>query len=166
MLIPPPSSEIAPPTREEEIVSLAPHLPLSGDLLPWEAAVQYILDSPTPPGVRAQALFGLLSRVPEEALATTTEQATAWLRDRDYSATAAPLIKNPATHGAILSAMFADLMERPDSIALPTLLAIARQPSHPFASAARDNLSLLLGQNRGADWPAWEREIRQHLAAP
>ena len=161
--IPEPASS---PAQAEEIVSLAPHLPLSGEMLPWEAAVKRILDSPSGPGVRAQALFGLLPRLPEEALATTTEQATTWLRDRDYAATAAPLIENPTTHGAILSVMFADLMERPDPVTLPTLLAIARQPSHPFAAAARDNLSLLLGSNHGADWAAWESSIRQRLAGP
>ena len=63
-----------------------------------------------------------------------------------------------------MSVLFADLMERPDSIALPALLAIARQPAHPYAATALDNLRLLLGANYGSDWRKWNEAIQDAVA--
>jgi hypothetical protein len=64
------------------------------------------------------------------------------------------------------SILFADLMERPDPIALPTLLTIARTPGHPFASAAHTNLELLIGNDFANDWVQWESEVQRRLSAP
>ena len=75
-----------------------------------------------------------------------------------------PLVLNVQTHGAIMSEMFRDLMERPAAVSLPTLLAIARTPEHPYAGSARENLELLLGQNLGEDWSAWEGAVRGRLS--
>jgi hypothetical protein len=68
---------------------------------------------------------------------------------------------NPGTYGLALAAMWSDLMERPDDIALPTLLTIARNPAHPFAKNATENLEWLLGQNFGTDWQRWDAAIRE-----
>jgi hypothetical protein len=57
--------------------------------------------------------------------------------------------------------MWSDLMERPDDITLPTLLTIARNPAHPFAKNAAENLELLLGQSFGTDWQRWDAAIRE-----
>ena len=87
------------------------------------------------------------------------------LRDPDYAAIAQPVLVNPQTGGAILSVLFADVMQRPDAIALPALLQVARSPEHPYASYARDNLALLVGHDWAADWPAWEAAVRQRASA-
>lgn len=122
-----------------------------------------IMKAPASHAVKSRALFALLPQLPEEALGTATEQAAYWLRDADYANLAGPVVANPSTHGTVLTTLFADLMERPDAIALPTLLQIARSPGHPFAESARDNLSLLLDQNLGSDWGAWDQVIRQRI---
>ena len=44
---------------------------------------------------------------------------------------------NPATYGPALAVLWSDLMQRSRSVALPTLLAIARNPAHPYAAPAR-----------------------------
>lgn len=138
---------------------------LSAGVLPWEQAVAKIEKSPSAPGDKARMLFALLPEVPEEGLGHTAEQAVQWLRDTDYRAVAAPLVENPATHGAVESVLIADLAERPDAVALPTLLNIARNPSHPYAAHARDLLSYILNAERGTDWTAWQREIDTRLGA-
>lgn len=140
-------------------------LALQTGVLPWEAALLQIMKAPASHEEKSRALFALLPRMPEEALGTASEQAANWLRDRDYAAFATPLITDPHTHGSILSPLFADLMQRPDSIALPTLLQIARIPGHPFATPARDNLELLLGQHLGTDWTAWEKAVSTRLSS-
>jgi hypothetical protein len=133
--------------------------------LPYESAMLAIMRAPGPDSDKAAALFGLLPHVPEEVLANTTEQALNWLSNRNYAAIANPIITNPKTHGQVLGPMFADLMQRPEAVALPTLLQIAETPDHPFAPSAHDNLSLLVGRDLGSDWPAWQSAIVQRVGA-
>jgi hypothetical protein len=134
--------------------------------LPYESTMVSIMSAQVPDGVKAQALFDLIPRVPEEMRANTAEEAAALLRDRDYARIARPWIVNAKTHGAVLGALFADLMQRPDAVALPTLVEIAKTPDHPFAPTARDNLTLLVGHDFGIDWPAWDKAVLQRLNAP
>ena len=115
--------------------------------------------------VNTRAIFALLPSLPESALTTATEQAIEKLPDADYPATALPVITNPETHGQVLSILFADLLERPDAITLPALLTIAKNPDHPFAPSALDDLCLLLSADFGSDWSRWDTAIRQKLAA-
>ena len=82
-----------------------------------------------------------------------------------YNAVALPMVVNPQTHGSGESVLFADLMERPDSITLPALLRIARIPNHPYAKFAHDNLDLLVGEDFGADWPKWDAAVQKTLTA-
>jgi hypothetical protein len=121
-------------------------------------------DLPDP--LKARVLIQMLPALPEEALARAAEEAASRLPDADYAAVLLPIVREPRTHGAAMGVLFADLMERPDAIALPTLLAIARQPAHPFSATARENLALLLGTSYAEDWPRWETEIRKRLAPP
>jgi hypothetical protein len=141
-------------------------LKLDVGALPYESAMLSIMRAPVPESVKAQALFDLLPQVPEESMAHTAEEAAKWLRDRDYARIARPWIVNAKTHGAVLGALFADLMERPDAVALPTLVEIAKNPEHPFAPSAHDNLTLLVGHDFGVDWPAWDQAVLQKLSTP
>lgn len=161
---PAPEPEIAPPeaTRAD---SLAPKFQLSEGLLPWEEQIARVLASTATPRGKAQVLFSLLPTLPVEAIDTAAHTAVETLRDPDYAAIAQPVVVDPKTNGAILSVLFADLMERPDPIALPALLAIARTPDHPYAPYARDNLAFLLGHDWAADWPAWETAVGRRLTA-
>ncbi len=169
-VLPTPAS--APARRQPVWLAVPPGAvatqPLKFDVgaLPYEAALGAILQAPVPNAVKAQALFALLPQVPEESMASTAEQAAALLRDRDYARIALPWIVSPKTHGAVLGALFADLMERPDAVALPTLVEIAKTPDHPFAPSAHDNLTLLVGQDFGIDWPAWDKAVLQKLNTP
>lgn len=155
--------EITEPMVPDTDVPAAAQLYVDAKLLPWEAAMLHVMKAPAPQSVKSRALFALLPQLPEEALVTASEQAANWLRDTDYAAVAAPIVASPATHGSVLTTLFADLMERPDPIALPTLLQIARTPGHPMAESAQDNLSFLLDRNLGTDWAAWDQAIRQRL---
>ena len=106
----------------------------------------------------------MIPTLPPQALATAAELAVEKLPDADYPATALPVVTNPETHGQVLSVLFADLLERPDAITLPALLTIAKNPEHPFAPSALDDLRLLLNADYGSDWSRWDAAIRQKLA--
>jgi hypothetical protein len=99
--------------------------------------------------------------MPPEAFPRLVEEATDRLPDRYYPSVALPLLLDPNTHGLVASALFTDLLERPDSITLPALLSLARTPRHPFAQPARESLALLLGADFGANWSQWERAVAE-----
>jgi len=147
---------------EEPEVRLAPELDLDGAGLFWEQGVDAATGENFTEAAQARVLLAMLQSLPEEALETATREAMDRLPDSDY-AVAQPLLTDPATHGASMSVLIADLMERPDAITLPTLLAIARRPSHPYAGVARGNLELLLGIDCGTDWPRWDAAVRRAL---
>jgi len=151
-------------TPEEEDSSIRPpQLALEGLPPASEQMVANAVAGQAKGSARARALFALLPRLPEEALASTTEEAVQNLPNGEYNSVALPLVTNPLTHGQEMSVLFADLMERPDPITMPALLAIARNPSHPYAGSALDNLKLILRQNHGADWSKWDEAIKQTL---
>ena len=145
---------------------LPPHLELVRGELPWERQIDAVLTSSAlSESAKAQRLFAILPSLPEEALDRAARQAIERLSDRDYSV-ASRRLTDPATHGQVSSVLFEDLLQRPDAVALPTLLRVARAADHPFTEPARENLELLLGKNFGTDWAAWEAEIRRALSDP
>lgn len=144
---------------------LLPALPLQKGELPWEARVRAVIEAEgMSPAQRADMLLKLMPTLPVEGRESTTEEAVKMLPNSGYPV-ARDVIMNPGTYGPALNVLFADLMERPPEIALPTLLQIARIQQHPFAPNARDNLQLLLGEDYGANWNRWDAAIRAALAA-
>jgi hypothetical protein len=164
---------VAPPAANVSPTSLAtgveppsgpPPVALGTAPLDWERQLAGTVRQPPNPAAKARAIFASLPKLPDEALGVAAETAIANLPDADYVAVVIPVVTDPHTHGQAMSVLFADLMERPDPIAMPALLAIARNPAHPFAASALDNLQLLLGQNHGSEWPQWEAVIARKLA--
>jgi hypothetical protein len=154
------TDEPAPPAPET-----APHLELEVENLAWESRIDAVMGAAgLSNAAKAKQLLDLLPALPEEGLQRGAEMAMELLRDKDYALVRGRLL-DPQTHGMIASVLFADLLERPDEIALPALLAIARIPSHPYAAAAYDNLELLLGDRMDPQSGQWEIEIKRALAA-
>ena len=116
------------------------------------------------PRERARAIFGRFAEWPPEALATACAQAVDGLPDGEYAAIVLPILTDPQTHGQALSVLFADLLERPDAIALPALVAIARNPLHSFGPSALDDLRLLLDADHGKDWGRWDAAVGARVA--
>ncbi len=135
--------------------------------LEWERMLARIENAPgLSASARAAQTLGLLNgALPEEALEAATEQAVKWLSDADHGLSR-PLLLNAATHGRVLSVLFADLMERPDAVRLPGLLAVSRVAGHAYAVPALENLQLLLSVEHGADWNGWDGLVRSAAAGP
>ena len=131
---------------------------------PWEKTIDAIADrTDLADAVKARFLITMLAGLPEEALTKAAEEAVVRLPDSDYRAVVMPTLVNPQTHGLAMSVLFADLMERPGSISMPILLAIAKDARHPYAPFARENLELLLDRDFGSDWTKWDAAIRERL---
>ncbi len=56
-----------------------------------------------------------------------------------------------------------DVLNRPNSVKLPLLLDLARDPQHPKASEAKDILELFLEEDYGNDWTKWQAKLDQWL---
>lgn len=166
----------APPTPEEiaaaDVMTIEvadpdfalPALPLQAGELPWETSIRSIAEAPGQDDAQiGRRLLEVLPNLPVQGRETAAEEAIRRIPNAQYDL-AVPAITNPNTYGLALTAMFADLMERPEAIRLPTLLKIARTPQHPLAPNARENLDSLLGDDFGTDWIRWDAAIKASLA--
>ena len=161
----PPDRESTVPERAAQEPGLSPKLELARGKLAWEEKIEAVTGAADlSESAKARRLLAMLAELPENGFTAATEEAVKCLPDADYDSVALPLIANPQTHGLVESVLFADLMERPDAIALPALLRIAQIPNHPYARFAHDNLDLLVGEDFGTDWSKWEASVRKKLA--
>jgi hypothetical protein len=158
-------SPVRPEARIEEQLFNGPRLELQQGELEWEARVRRIREN-SALNERAK-VFELLKLLggglPEEALESVAEEAVRGLKNPDYQQVTG-LLLDPQTHGRIQAVLFADLVERPDPVRLPWLLAVARVPGHPFGKVAAEDLELFLGVQHGGNWERWEESIRRSLA--
>jgi hypothetical protein len=122
-------------------------LQLHPEPLPWEIQLKEVKSRGLDPTGAAKAILGLLAYLPEEALETAVQEAMEQIPDQGWRAVALPLLLNPQTHGRVQSVLFADMMERPKTVSLPSLLEVASTPAHPLAAFALDDLKLFLGEN-------------------
>lgn len=150
-------AEVDEPTLPKE-------LELQVGKLPWEEKIESVLQQPSATDAeKAKLLFSLLHKLPAEATERAATEAIRLVTNADYNAVALPIIKDPRTTGDIDAILFADLMDRPETIHLPALLAIASAQDHPFAEPARQNLEYALGHDYKEDWSAWTAGIDEHL---
>jgi hypothetical protein len=65
----------------------------------------------------------------------------------------------------VLDVLMADVLNRPNSLKLPALLEVARDPQHPKAGEAKDLLELFLEEDYGTDWNLWQTKTDEWLKA-
>lgn len=152
------------PVSGEE-AALLPPLVLEKGEQGWEAQIRAILETPNiSESEKGKRLLALMPMLPVQGRETATEEAIRRLRDEDYGSVR-NVVTSPATYPLALAVLWQDLMQRPQDISLPTLLTVARNPAHPYAEAAVDNLDYLIGKNYGNDWARWDAAVREKLAA-
>lgn len=158
------TAPVEPNVFTDPAPAFAPEFDLSDESLPWERRIEAITGAAgVSDGMKARLLLEMLPSLPEEALDVASREAVERLPDQDYLI-AQIRLTHPQTHGMVMSVLFADLLERPDAIALPALLVLARMPTHPLAAEARANLELLTAQDFGRDWARWEGEVQRLIA--
>lgn len=128
----------------------------------WEEKVDEILGGETDDTNKVKQLFELFPRVPAEAKAEVAQHLSNLTSDTDYSALG-ELLKDGTLPDATLDVLMSDALNRPNSIKLPELLAVAETPDHPKASEAKDILALFLDEDYGTDWAQWQDKIAAWL---
>jgi len=158
--------ETTPIIDPETDKPLIPPLPLQTGELAWEARIRTVLSrEKATDAEKARGLLQLLPTIQAEGAETCAEEAVKRLPNEEYRH-AQSVVTNPGTYGLALGVLFADLMERPDDLRLPTLVTIARNANHPYSEPARSNLQLLMGQDLGDDWSRWDAAVREKLSRP
>ena len=136
--------------------------PKTNGIPDWEERVENILTSEIPDNQKAKKMlemFPLLSPEAQEKVAHNLSNLTP---DDEY----APLgnyLTNSALPDAVLDVLFEDVFNRPNSVKLPLLLTVARDPQNPKASEAKDVLELFLEDDYGSDWGKWQARMDQWL---
>lgn len=129
----------------------------------WEQRIDAVLGSDQiDEAKKADALLAMLPTLPEDGQLEAVQHISNLLPDERYSALA-PMLTNALSSEPILEALLTDLLNRPDSLKLSTLLQVVRIPDHPKASEARDILEVYVDENFGTDWAKWEAAVQKYL---
>jgi hypothetical protein len=157
------SSKSSP--RTHEISALQPatlvQTPTNG-IPDWEAKVDAILTSEDQDNEKAKKMLELFPQLSPEAQEEVAHHLSNLVPDDEY----APLgnyLTNSALPEAVLDVLLEDVFNRPNSVKLPRLLDIARNPQHPKASESKDVLELFLEEDYGTDWGKWQARMDQWL---
>lgn len=128
----------------------------------WESAVQAILDSDTEDEDQVKRLFALFPNLPEDGQVAVAENLADLVLDENY-APLGRLLKDARLPAAVQDVLMADASSRPDSMQLPLMLDIARNPAHAKAADAKDILETYLDKDYGSDWDQWQQKLKAWL---
>jgi len=130
----------------------------------WEDKVDAILTTEGKDSDKAKDLLQLFPTLPEDGKEEVAQHLSNLVADEDY-APLGKLFLDPTLPESVLDVLMADVLNRPNSVKLPTLLEVARNPQHPGASEAKDLLELFLDpdEDYGSDWNKWQAKMDQWL---
>ena len=153
-----PETEVAPPTAPA---------PKPAALADWEVKIDSVLranpdNSDAANSATAQMLINLLPTLPAEGQTEAAQHISNLLSDKDYNKVLA-IVKNPAMPEDVLDVFVTDLMNREDTVKLPTLLEIAKIPNHPHREEAATDLQIFLDEDYGTDWAKWDAAMKTYL---
>lgn len=150
------SNPAVPMPKPQTLPTNAPGLP------GWEEKVDAILTSDIPDNEKAKKMLEIFPQLAPDAQEEVAHHLSNLVPDEEY----APLgsyLTNSAMPEAVLDVLLEDVFNRPNSVKLPLLLDIARNPQHPKASESRDVLELFLEEDYGNDWTKWQAKMDQWL---
>jgi hypothetical protein len=131
-------------------------------VIDWEGRLDHILGAEGTESDKAKRLLELFPNLPENGQVEVAQHLSNLLGDQDY-APMGSFLTNSALPEPVLDVLMADLLNRPNSIKLPLILEVARDPQHPKATEAKDLLEIFLDENFDQDWAKWQAKIDQWL---
>ena len=162
-------ASITPARKSEPAVEPAvkPPAPKPAALADWEVKIDAVLrsnpdNSDAANSATAQMLINLLPTLPAEGQTEAAQHISNLLSDKDYNKVLA-IVKNPAMPEDVLDVFVTDLMNREDTVKLPTLLEIAKIPNHPHREEAATDLQIFLDEDYGTDWAKWDAAMKAYL---
>jgi len=129
----------------------------------WQRRAEGILYGDLDDLQKGHALAQVLPHLPEDEQTSVTGEFALSLEDDSFAGAAGPMLFNARTGGAVMNALMADTLSRPNTVKLPLLLEVARTPGHPKAADATSLLELYLDGDFGRDWKKWEAALEKEL---
>ena len=152
----------APVSPNDEIIPIS--MSDRGPITNWEDRVDEILRNNSDMSEKAKQLLALFPRMTVEGQVETAHHISNLLDDKDYPAFA-QYLTNSATADDVLDVLMSDVMNRPNSMKMPTLLAVASNPDHPKAEEARQTLQLYLEDDYSTNLDILRENVEKWLKA-
>jgi hypothetical protein len=129
---------------------------------PWEKAINQLLDSDEENDKVAASLAALAPTLPLEGQVEAIQHMVNLLDDEQY-ALAQNMVMNPGLHPDVREVLFSDVLDRPNAVKLPLLLALLSSPGHPLRIEAHTNLQAAIGQDLGESPMLWSQPVQAFL---
>lgn len=123
-----------------------------------------VLVSSASSAAKAQTLLALFPQLPAAAQPAAAQHIVNLLPDTAYASFATQLT-NANASAEVRAVIYADLLQRPNAIKLPWLLAMARSPGVSQAGEAAALLQATLREDHGANWNVWSERVGAWLQA-
>lgn len=129
----------------------------------WEERLdQILLDDNTDENAKAKQLLAMMPRLDEEAQLEVVQHVVNLIDDESYEGVT-QILTNELTPESVLSVLMTDMMNRKNTLKLPTFLQLAKNEEHPLKGEAKDLLEFYVEEDFGADWPKWEAAVQKWL---
>jgi len=128
----------------------------------WEDKIDEILVADTEVADKAKKLLELFPTFPATGQVEAAQHLSNLLDDDDYPAMGRYLT-NLNMSPVVLDVLMNDALNRPNSMKLPLFLEMARNPNHPKANEAMDDLEFYLEGDYGTNWMMWEEKLQEWL---
>lgn len=161
-----PASPRSPQPNPKSAVAPLPELVSSASsstvITNWEDRLDEILADEKPESEKAKQLLEMFPRLPEDGQVEVAQHLSNLVEDDHYAALGG-FLTNSALSEDVLDVLLSDLLNRPNSLKLPALLGVARDPKNPKAGEAKDLLELYLEEDYGTDWKKWQQKTEEWL---
>jgi hypothetical protein len=132
------------------------------EVMPWEAPINAILESPDDNDQVALRLAGLVPTLPPDGQVEAAQHMVNLLDDENYQ-TALQMLVNPATPVEVREVIYSDILNRPNTVKLPALVAVVGTPGHSLRDEALGTLQIFVGEDLGNNPQAWSNAVQQFL---
>jgi len=127
-------------------------------IVDWEDKVDQILIADGEAPNKAKQMLEMFPRLPEDGQSEVAQHLSNLVPDEDY-ASLRKLLTDASLPESVLDVLLADALNRPNSLKLPSLLDVARDPQNPKAGEAKEVLQLFLDEDYGSDWTTWQAKM-------
>jgi len=124
----------------------------------WEEKIDDIVGSDDPDTNKVAQLYALFPTLPPDGQEDVAQHLSNLVDDEDYKPLG-EMLKNDKLPEGVLDELLADVLNRPNNLKLPLLLAVASDANHAKHDEAKDLLELYLGEDYGNDWHSWGQHM-------
>jgi hypothetical protein len=130
----------------------------------WEEKIDEIFAKYEEDNQKVKHILLLFPQLPPDGQEEVAQHLVNLVPDEEYTSIN-QFLTNSALTEDVLDVFFSDLLNRPNSTKLPTLVNVARSPKNPKAGEAREMLELFLDEDYGTDWDKWNAKVQEWLSA-